>query len=80
MLKIQGKYNSALLMTDYLDEATISQLYSMMNNPAFKGEPFKIMADAHAGKGSCVGFTFKLNDYIVYDIGCGIFFDFPIFI
>ena len=77
MLQIKGKYNSALLMTDYLDEATISQLYTMMNHPAFKGEPFRIMADAHAGKGSCVGFTFKMNDYIVpnvvgVDLGCGI--------
>lgn len=77
MLEIKGKYNSALLMSDYFDEETISQLYQMMNNPAFKGEPFRIMADAHAGKGSCVGFTFKLNDYVVpnvvgVDIGCGI--------
>lgn len=77
MMVLKGKYNSALLQSDYLDEATISQLYQMMNHPALKGEPFKIMADAHMGKGSCVGFTFKLNEYIIptmigVDIGCGI--------
>lgn len=77
MMTIKGKHNSALLMSDYLDEATIGQLYQMMNHPALKGDPFRIMADAHAGKGSCVGFTFKLNEYIIptmigVDIGCGV--------
>jgi len=74
---LKGKYNSAMLQSDYLDEATISQLYTLMNHPAMKGEPFRIMADAHAGKGSCIGFTFKINNYIIpnlvgLDIGCGI--------
>ena len=77
-MTIKGKYNSALIMSDHLDEATLSQLYLMMEQPSLRGEPFRIMADAHAGKGSCVGFTFKMNEYIIpnlcgVDIGCGIY-------
>jgi RNA-splicing ligase RtcB len=48
----------------------------MVNHPALQGEPIVIMPDCHAGKGSVIGFTFKLNDYIIpnivgVDIGCG---------
>jgi RNA-splicing ligase RtcB len=59
-----------------LDEETTKQIYSFLSHPAFKGEPIVIMPDAHAGKGSCIGFTMPMNDYIIpnivgVDIGCG---------
>ncbi len=80
MYVIKGKYNIAKVMLvegQFLDEATTSQIYSFLNNPAFKGKPIVIMPDAHKGEGSCIGFTMPMNEYVIpnvvgVDIGCGI--------
>lgn len=61
----------------YLDDATKDQIQGFLNHPAFQGEPIIVMPDTHYGKGSCVGFTFEMNDYIIpnivgVDIGCGV--------
>src|SRR5689334_16947259 len=91
MIILRGKYNLAKVMLPddherneigeviykYLDSATRDQIQSFLNHPAFSGEPIVIMPDTHYGKGSCVGFTMKLGDYIIpniigVDIGCGI--------
>jgi len=77
LITYKGKYNSANVMIDELDEITISQIYSFLNHPAFAKTHIAIMADAHAGAGSCIGFTMKMNDYIIpnvvgVDIGCGV--------
>lgn len=79
MFVMHGKYNIAkvFLPEDQLDIPTKEQIQSFLNHPAFKGEPISIMPDCHYGKGSCVGFTMPLNDYIIpnivgVDIGCGV--------
>jgi len=77
MYTIKGKYNTAIIMIDNLDETTVSQIYSFLNHPAFAKTHIAIMADAHAGAGSCIGFTMKMNDYVIpnvvgVDIGCGV--------
>ena len=64
-------------MTDDIDQTTHAQILSMTNHPAFQGKPIAIMPDCHAGKGSCIGFTMPLGDYILpavvgVDIGCGV--------
>lgn len=61
----------------FIDEATVKQIYSFLNHPAFEGEPIVIMPDTHAGMGAVIGFTFKLNNFVIpnvvgVDIGCGI--------
>lgn len=38
MLEIVGKYGTANVMVDSLDEASLSQIYKMMNSPAFNRE------------------------------------------
>ena len=77
MLTYRGKYNSANVMIDEIDETTISQIYSFLNHPAFAHTYIAIMPDCHAGKGAVIGFTAKMNDYIIpnvvgVDIGCGV--------
>lgn len=54
---IAGKYNTADVKLDSLDETTTSQLYAMMNHEAFANEKVVIMPDTHAGTGSVIGFT-----------------------
>jgi len=77
MLVYKGKYNSAIVMVDSIDEATVAQIYSFLNHPAFAKTHIAIMADCHAGAGSCIGYTATMNDYIIpavvgVDIGCGV--------
>jgi tRNA-splicing ligase RtcB len=74
MYEITGKYTKALITLDSLEEECISQVVSFINHPAFIN-PVAIMPDAHAGKGSCVGFTMPIGDKIIpaivgVDIGC----------
>ncbi len=77
MQTFRGKYNSANVMIDELDQETISQIYSFLNHPAFAKTYIAIMPDTHAGAGAVIGFTAKMNDYIIpnvigVDIGCGV--------
>ena len=76
-MEIIGKYNKAEIFTENIDEESITQIYTMLNNPAFENGRIAIMPDVHVGKGSVVGFTMELNRYISpmvigVDIGCGI--------
>jgi len=75
MIEVTGKYTSAKIMIDSVDETCMSQIVAMTNHPAFT-EPIAIMPDCHAGKGSVIGFTMPLGDKIIpntvgVDIGCG---------
>ena len=77
MFTIEGKFNSAKIMIDSVDQETMSQIYSFLNHPAFADGQIVIMPDTHAGAGAVIGFTMPLNDYIIpnivgVDIGCGI--------
>lgn len=76
-MNIQGKYNSATIHTDNIDESCLGQVYNMLNNPGFANANIAIMPDVHMGKGSVVGFTMTFNhlvnpSVIGVDIGCGI--------
>jgi len=76
MLIIKGKYNIAKVMIDEIDATTQEQIQKFVNHPAFSKKRIAIMPDCHAGKGSCIGFTMQLGNYIMpqivgVDIGCG---------
>ena len=76
MIVMKGKFNVAKIMIDEIDESTRTQIQTFLNHPAFADTNIAIMPDCHAGKGAVVGFTMKLNDYIIpnivgVDIGCG---------
>jgi len=77
MLTYTGKYNSANVMIDDIDETTVAQIYSFLNHPAFGNTYIAIMPDCHAGAGAVIGYTAKMNNYVIanlvgVDIGCGI--------
>ncbi len=92
MITVKGKYNSANVMIDDLDEATRGQIQDFVNNPSFSDSYIAIMPDCHKGSGSCIGFTMQINSRIIpnvvgVDIGCGMLsqkfditeFDIPLF-
>lgn len=74
-MNITGKYTNARIFAASLEESCINQIQSMCDHPAFT-ESIAIMPDAHAGKGSVIGFTMPLGKTLVpsvvgVDIGCG---------
>lgn len=76
MFEIKGKYTTAKIMIDQVEEEAISQIYHFMNHVAFTN-PVAIMPDTHSGKGSVIGFTMGMTDKLIpnvvgVDIGCGL--------
>jgi len=75
MIEYTGKYTTAKVMIDQIDEETARQINTFINHPVFTN-PVAIMPDCHAGKGSVIGFTMEMTDKIIpntigVDIGCG---------
>lgn len=76
MLEIQGKYNTAKVFTDNIDNAAYSQILNMMCQCWARDVKVAIMPDVHAGKDCTVGTTMTIKDKVVpnlvgVDIGCG---------
>ena len=76
MLKVEGKYNTAVCFTNELESASYEQIKSVCDREEFKGEKIRIMPDVHAGMGCTIGTTMTISDKIVpgmvgVDIGCG---------
>ena len=73
---ITGKFNSANIMIDEIDETTREQIQSFVDHPNMAEGNIAIMPDCHAGKGAVVGFTMPLGSVVIpniigVDIGCG---------
>lgn len=78
MIEVNGKYNSAKIFTDNIEQTAISQIIELCNEESFKDTKIRIMPDVHAGKGCTIGTTITLNGKVVpnlvgVDIGCGMF-------
>ena len=57
MIELNGKYNTAKIFTDNVDNETISQLTTLLNQKFVKDSRIRIMPDTHAGKGCVIGTT-----------------------
>ena len=76
MFEVQGKYNTAKIFTDVVDQSAISQVIDLCNQKFCKGSKIRLMPDIHAGSGCTIGTTMTITDKIVpnlvgVDIGCG---------
>lgn len=76
MLELQGKYASAKIFTDIVDNASASQVISLLNQPFAQNAHVRMMPDIHAGVGCTVGTTMRLSgkvcpNLVGVDIGCG---------
>lgn len=76
MLELKGKYNSAKVFTDVVDQSAISQVIELLNQKFTAGSRIRMMPDIHAGAGCTIGTTMTIADKIVpnlvgVDIGCG---------
>lgn len=76
MIELRGKYNTAKVFTDVVDNESVSQVIELLNQPYVKGEQLRMMPDIHAGAGCTIGTTLTINNKICpnlvgVDIGCG---------
>ena len=76
MFEIIGKYNTAKVYADIVEQEAYSQIQNLVNQKFSEGSNIAIMADTHAGAGCVIGFTQTIKDKVVpnavsVDIGCG---------
>lgn len=76
MKEVVGKYNTAKVFTDTVDETSLKQIKMLCNQEFTEGAKIRLMPDVHAGAGCTIGTTMTINDKIVpnlvgVDIGCG---------
>ena len=73
---IEGKYTNAKVFTNNIDEVTIDQVKTFLDQEFTKDCKVRIMPDCHAGKGAVIGTTMEIKDKVCpnlvgVDIGCG---------
>lgn len=76
MITLNGKFNSAKVFTDIIDETAVSQIIELCCQPVSSDSKIRIMPDVHAGAGCTVGTTMTITDKVIpnlvgVDIGCG---------
>jgi len=76
MIELNGKYASAKVFTDIVDQSSVSQVIELLNQPYTEGSRIRMMPDIHAGAGCTIGTTMTVKDKICpnlvgVDIGCG---------
>ena len=76
MIELQGKYNTAKVFTDNVEQSAVSQIINLLDQAFVSGEKIRIMPDTHAGMGCTIGTTMTVTDKAVpnmvgVDIGCG---------
>ena len=76
MFELSGKYNTAKIFADNIDNDSISQIIQFLNQPIAKNQTIRLMPDVHAGSNCVIGTTMTITDKAVpnlvgSDIGCG---------
>jgi len=76
MIELTGKYNSAKVFTDQLEDMARAQIKELCDQEFVQNSKIRIMPDTHAGVGCTIGTTMTIQDKIVpnlvgVDIGCG---------
>ena len=76
MIELKGKYNSARVFTDVIEQDAVTQIIAFCSQPMSEGAKIRIMPDVHAGAGCTIGTTMTITDKVIpnlvgVDIGCG---------
>ena len=54
MLEVKGKYASAKIYADVVEQAALDQIQTLCDQPFAEGSHIAVMPDVHAGTGSCM--------------------------
>ena len=76
MKQIIGRYATATVYTDIIEETASEQIQQLCDQSFVEGCSIRIMPDVHAGTGCVIGFTADLGQRVIpnivgVDIGCG---------
>ncbi len=78
MIELKGKYTNAIIYQnpEYVEEACLDQIQTLIDSPAYEGCKVRIMPDTHFGCSAPIGFTSTIRDRVIpntvsVDIGCG---------
>ena len=76
-LELKGQYNTAVVMTDAVEQTAVGQIITLCSQEIFKDSKIRVMSDCHAGKGCVVGFTATIKDKAIpnlvgVDISCSV--------
>lgn len=76
-MEIEGKYNTAIVFTDHIDEGTQEQIKQLCDQAFAQNSQIRIMPDCHRGAGCVIGTTMTIQETVVpnlvgVDIGCGV--------
>ena len=76
MKQIIGRYATAIVYTDIIEETASEQIRQLCDQSFVEGCSIRIMPDVHAGSGCVIGFTADLGERVIpnivgVDIGCG---------
>ena len=77
MMQVTGKYTSAEIFTENIEEAALQWVREQCDHPAFEGVKIVQMPDVHAGNSCNVGTAYRIGayvnpDHVGVDIGCTI--------
>lgn len=76
MLEIKGKYNTAKIFTENIEDEAKKQIMTLCDQKFTQDSKIRIMPDVHAGASCTIGTTMTIKDKVVpnlvgVDIGCG---------
>ena len=77
MIELIGKYTTAKIFAETIEEGVYTQVYNIINCPAFKGKKVVCMPDVHVGASGPCGLVATIGDYVCpehigVDIGCSV--------
>lgn len=64
MQEVKGKYNTAKVFTDNLEEKEWEQIECLCDQPCAADSKIRMMPDVHAGAGCTIGTTMTIADKI----------------
>lgn len=78
MNELKGKYSSAKIYTDLVEEKALEQIVTLLDQEFVADSKIRIMPDVHAGAGCTIGTTMTIRDKVCpnlvgVDIGCGMY-------
>ena len=76
MIIIEGKYNTAKVYTDHIEDGAKEQIKELCDQEFTRDSKIRVMPDVHEGAGCTIGTTMTIKDKVVpnlvgVDIGCG---------
>ena len=76
MKTVQGKYTTAYIYTDIVEDYALAQIRQLCDQQVFKDCRIRMMPDVHPGKVGPIGFTSTVGESVMpavigIDIGCG---------